>query len=320
MYGISTTFLEQRGDSGIYSCVDIWITRRRAVFRRHTANQIPDLSRALRAAVSNPRNQSGDTQGGGGLKWRLGWILIISRGLARKKDARPPLAPLGSAHICGRRYPRPSRPPGRLGRANPRRPRFRAAGGHDDFPGRLCRSGTGVGRRPRPPEPGRFPDADLRLARQSRGCRHEISRRRNRPGSWRGFGGIATLRSYGVDVTEPIRGGGYGVARKSLLARMPPEHRLFLERTHFAASLGDYFFCHAGVRPGVAPQCQNPTDLLWIREEFLRHKGSWGQIIVHGHRPSRARKSCQIGLTSTPGRSRPRSSPRWCSKAGNGGF
>ncbi len=103
--------------------------------------------------------------------------------------------------------------------------------------------------------------------------------------SWRGFGGIATLRSYGVDVTEPIRGGGYGVARQSLLARMPPEHRLFLERTHFAASLGDYFFCHAGVRPGVAPQCQNPTDLLWIREEFLCHKGSWGQIIVHGHTP-----------------------------------
>ena len=102
---------------------------------------------------------------------------------------------------------------------------------------------------------------------------------------WRGFGGIETLQSYGVDVREAMRGAGYDLARKSLLARMPPGHRLFLEQTRFAASLGDYFFCHAGVRPGVAPQSQNPKDLLWIREEFLRHKGSWSQIIVHGHTP-----------------------------------
>jgi serine/threonine protein phosphatase 1 len=103
--------------------------------------------------------------------------------------------------------------------------------------------------------------------------------------SWRGFGGIEMLQSYGVDVTEAIRGTGYDLARKNLLARMPPEHRLFLERTRFAASLGDYFFCHAGVRPGVALKSQNPRDLLWIREDFLRHKGSWSQIIVHGHTP-----------------------------------
>ena len=102
---------------------------------------------------------------------------------------------------------------------------------------------------------------------------------------WRGFGGIDMLRSYGVDVTDAIRGAGYDLARKSLLARMPPEHRLFLEQTRFAASLGDYFFCHAGVRPGVPLKRQNPKDLLWIREDFLRHKGSWGQFIVHGHTP-----------------------------------
>jgi serine/threonine protein phosphatase 1 len=103
--------------------------------------------------------------------------------------------------------------------------------------------------------------------------------------SWRRFGGIKTLQSYGVDVTEAILAGGYDLARKSLLARMPPEHRLFLEQTRFAASFGDYFFCHAGVKPGVALKSQNPNDLLWIREDFLRHKGSWSQIIVHGHTP-----------------------------------
>lgn len=102
---------------------------------------------------------------------------------------------------------------------------------------------------------------------------------------WRGFGGIETLQSYGVDVMDAIRRGGYGLARKSLLDRMPREHRSFLEQTRFAASLGDYFFCHAGVRPGVALKSQKPKDLLWIREDFLRHEGSWGQIIVHGHTP-----------------------------------
>ena len=102
---------------------------------------------------------------------------------------------------------------------------------------------------------------------------------------WRRFGGIETLRSYGVDVTAETGAAGYDLARKSLLGRMPPEHRSFLEQTRFAASLGDYFFCHAGVRPGVALQSQNPKDLLWIREEFLHHKGSWSQMIVHGHTP-----------------------------------
>jgi serine/threonine protein phosphatase 1 len=102
---------------------------------------------------------------------------------------------------------------------------------------------------------------------------------------WRGFGGIETLQSYGVDVMDAVRRGGYGLARKTLLARMPREHRLFLEQTRFAASLGDYFFCHAGVRPGVALESQKPRDLLWIREDFLRHKGAWSQIIVHGHTP-----------------------------------
>lgn len=101
----------------------------------------------------------------------------------------------------------------------------------------------------------------------------------------RGFGGTEMLRSYGVDVTAAIQGVGYDIARKSLLARMPAEHRRFLEGTRFAASLGDYFFCHAGVRPGIALNKQSAKDLLWIREDFLRYDGSWGKTIVHGHTP-----------------------------------
>ena len=48
---------------------------------------------------------------------------------------------------------------------------------------------------------------------------------------------------------------------------------------------GDYFFVHAGVRPGVAFSNQNAEDLLLIREEFLLHQGDFGKIVVHGHTP-----------------------------------
>jgi serine/threonine protein phosphatase 1 len=104
---------------------------------------------------------------------------------------------------------------------------------------------------------------------------------------WRRFGGLEMLHSYRVDVTEATRGAGYERAQKSLAARMPPEHRMFLEQTDLSASYGDYFFCHAGVRPGVPLERQTAEDLLWIREEFLQFKGSWSKTVVHGHTPVR---------------------------------
>ena len=47
--------------------------------------------------------------------------------------------------------------------------------------------------------------------------------------------------------------------------------------------LGSYFFCHAGVRPGVPLKKQRREDLLWIRREFLDSSRSHGAVIVHGH-------------------------------------
>lgn len=103
--------------------------------------------------------------------------------------------------------------------------------------------------------------------------------------SWRKFGGLETLHSYGVDVSAAMRGAGYDSARQSLIERMSPEHVEFLKQTRLSVDYGDYFFCHAGVRPGVPLEAQTADDLLWIREEFLRHEGSHGKVIVHGHTP-----------------------------------
>ena len=46
---------------------------------------------------------------------------------------------------------------------------------------------------------------------------------------------------------------------------------------------GDYLFVHAGVRPGIPIERQDPADLLWIRDEFLNHDGAHEAVVVHGH-------------------------------------
>ncbi len=50
---------------------------------------------------------------------------------------------------------------------------------------------------------------------------------------------------------------------------------------------GDYLFVHAGIRPGVAIEAQDPEDLIWIREPFLGSSADHGKVVVHGHTPSR---------------------------------
>ena len=102
---------------------------------------------------------------------------------------------------------------------------------------------------------------------------------------WRKFGGMETLHSYGVDVGDVMRGAGYKLAHKNLLERIPEAHRRFLAETALSATEGDYFFCHAGVRPGEPLNRQNSHDLMWIRHEFLRFEGAWEKVIVHGHTP-----------------------------------
>ena len=102
---------------------------------------------------------------------------------------------------------------------------------------------------------------------------------------WRGLGGLETLHSYGVDVSEALRGRGYRQAREQFAAKLPAAHRRFLEELPLNHGCGDYFFCHAGVRPRVGLDRQADEDLLWIRDEFLNFEGSFGKIVVHGHSP-----------------------------------
>ena len=85
---------------------------------------------------------------------------------------------------------------------------------------------------------------------------------------WRSQGGLETLHSYGVDVGPAMAGRNFAEVQAAFTAGFPKSHRDFLEALKVSASIGDYFFCHAGVRPGVALDRQNRDDLLNIREPF----------------------------------------------------
>jgi serine/threonine protein phosphatase 1 len=102
---------------------------------------------------------------------------------------------------------------------------------------------------------------------------------------WRRFGGLETLISYGVPVGSLMVGRGYEEAAQALRAAVPKAHVDFIAALQTSLSLGRYFLCHAGIRPGVALERQSAEDLLWIREPFLGSRADFGKIVVHGHTP-----------------------------------
>jgi serine/threonine protein phosphatase 1 len=107
-------------------------------------------------------------------------------------------------------------------------------------------------------------------------------------GQWLDNFGHATLLSYGVqlpsgDSLENDPSLNEIAVRDALVAAMPKAHFRFLESLRTTWTLGDYFFVHAGVRPGVALDAQKQNDMLWIRDLFRKSRKDHGKIIVHGH-------------------------------------
>ncbi len=95
-------------------------------------------------------------------------------------------------------------------------------------------------------------------------------------------GGRETLLSYGVDPDV------YDQATLNELAELivdaiPKAHLDFIETFEDQVTVGDYVFVHAGIRPGRPIAEQQPSDLRWIRDAFLNHRGQHGAMIVHGH-------------------------------------
>jgi serine/threonine protein phosphatase 1 len=98
---------------------------------------------------------------------------------------------------------------------------------------------------------------------------------------WIKFGGDATLRSWGISQSE-IDG-----PSDILLARareaIPPKLVRWLKKLPRSFQSGDFYFVHAGIKPGVPLKSQHPRDQLWIGREFLECDSDHPAIVVHGH-------------------------------------
>jgi serine/threonine protein phosphatase 1 len=103
---------------------------------------------------------------------------------------------------------------------------------------------------------------------------------------WARLGGLETLRSYGVNPSHFLDPPTQELLAMSLsLAMHQTGHLGLLRNLPSSFSCGDFFFVHAGVRPGVPLDQQNQRDLLEIRKDFLNCTSSFGKIVVHGHTP-----------------------------------
>jgi serine/threonine protein phosphatase 1 len=99
--------------------------------------------------------------------------------------------------------------------------------------------------------------------------------------AWLNYGGGATLHSYGVK--PPASDRDLVRAQVELRDRLPPRHLEFLRELSLSHVEGDFYFVHAGIKPGVALDEQAMEDMLWIRDEFLFSRVDFGKIVVHGH-------------------------------------
>lgn len=105
---------------------------------------------------------------------------------------------------------------------------------------------------------------------------------------WCAFGGRETMTSYGVEPPPHGRAApeAWEAVRQALVSAVPEAHVAFLRNLRSAFELGDYFFAHAGARPGVPLQDQVDEDLLWIRQPFLDDRRRFSKVVVHGHTPT----------------------------------
>ena len=102
---------------------------------------------------------------------------------------------------------------------------------------------------------------------------------------WRRYGGLETLVSYGLRPSMNPSSAEMFELGHSFAKSFPDDHRKFLAALAPSFSCGDFFFVHAGVRPGIRLRDQREADLLWIRDDFLLWEEPFEKFVVHGHTP-----------------------------------
>jgi serine/threonine protein phosphatase 1 len=104
---------------------------------------------------------------------------------------------------------------------------------------------------------------------------------------WWNQGGRATLKSY----TDEFNATDFEKAIMQPLDYITTSHIEFIKNLPLYWQTQDYFFCHAGLRPGKRidetdfndPKVQD--DLIWIREEFYMQEFDFGKKVIFAHSP-----------------------------------
>lgn len=87
-------------------------------------------------------------------------------------------------------------------------------------------------------------------------------------------GGTSTITSYGLVNSDSGK-----------RIDIPAEHLDFFRRLIPYHETDDYIFVHAGLKPGAPLYKQDPTDMIWIRHEFIDSDFDFGKKVVFGHTP-----------------------------------
>lgn len=106
--------------------------------------------------------------------------------------------------------------------------------------------------------------------------------------TWCEYGGDATLASYGLRLPQmKHKLEAWKHLADDLDHKVTRPELEFLQGLELSLSIGDYFFAHAGARPGVPLDQQSDRDLMWIRNSFLDSQTPVEKVVVHGHTPTR---------------------------------
>lgn len=96
------------------------------------------------------------------------------------------------------------------------------------------------------------------------------------------IGGGDTLTSYGLAPADQTTMDAVQLS-DWMVRHVPRAHVDFVEDFEDQIEFHDYLFVHAGIKPHVSLENQTPTDLRWIRAEFLEHQAPFPRMVIHGH-------------------------------------
>jgi serine/threonine protein phosphatase 1 len=109
--------------------------------------------------------------------------------------------------------------------------------------------------------------------------------------TWVVHGGIQTAASYGVPFERKNSYSAEEIHQfsEALVVAVPEEHKTWMKNlpVYHIETIGDvkYLFVHAGIRPGVPLKEQVPSEMIWIRDLFLKSTLDHGYRVIHGHSP-----------------------------------